>query len=50
MNLRLTTPTRLLLDREVTYVQAEDTSGRFGILPGHEPYLTAVVPSVVIKR
>jgi len=50
MNLRLTTPTRLLLDREVTYVQAEDTSGRFGILPGHEPYLTAVVPSILVYR
>lgn len=50
MNLRVTTPTRLLLDREVTYVQAEDPSGRFGILPGHEPYLTALVPSILVYR
>ena len=50
MRLRLTTPTKLVLDREVTYVQAEDPSGRFGILPGHESHLTALVPSVLIYR
>lgn len=50
MRLRLTTPTELIVDREVTYVQAEDPSGRFGILPGHESYLTALVPSVLIYR
>ena len=50
MRLRVTTPTRLILDRDVTYVQAEDASGRFGILPGHEAYLTAVVPSILVYR
>ena len=50
MRLRLTTPTKLVLDREVTYVQAEDPSGRFGILPGHENYLTAIVPSILVYR
>ncbi len=50
MRLRLTTPTDLIVDREVTYVQAEDPSGRFGILPGHENYLTALVPSVLVYR
>lgn len=50
MNLRVTTPTQLLLDREVTYVQAEDPSGRFGILPGHEPYLSALVSSILVYR
>ena len=50
MRLRLTTPTKLVVDREVTYVQAEDPSGRFGILPGHESYLTALVPSILIYR
>ena len=38
------------MDREVSYVQAEDPSGRFGILPGHEPYLTALVPSILVYR
>jgi len=50
MKLRVTTPTTVVVDRDVTYVQAEDPSGRFGILPGHEPYLTALVPSILIYR
>jgi F-type H+-transporting ATPase subunit epsilon len=50
LRLRLTTPTRLLVDSEVVYVQAEDPSGRFGILPGHEPWLTILVPSVLVYR
>jgi F-type H+-transporting ATPase subunit epsilon len=50
LKLRVTIPTRVVLDREVTYVQAEDPSGRFGILPRHEPYLTAVVPSILVYR
>ena len=50
LRLRVTAPTRLILDRDVTYVQAEDPSGRFGILPQHEPYLTAVVPSILVYR
>lgn len=50
MRLRITTPTEVIVDREVTYVQAEDPSGRFGVLQGHERYLTATVPSVIIYR
>ena len=50
IRLRVTVPTRVVLDREVTYVQAEDPSGRFGILPRHEPYLTAVAPSILVYR
>jgi len=50
MRLRITTPTRVVLDRDVRYVQAEDASGRFGILPGHEAYLTALVPSILVYR
>lgn len=38
------------MDREVTYVQAEDPSGRFGVLPRHERYLTALVPSILVYR
>ena len=50
MRLRVTVPTRVILDREVTYVQAEDPSGRFGVLPRHERYLTAVAPSILVYR
>jgi len=50
ITLRITSPTKVLINRKVTYVQAEDPRGRFGILPGHEPYLTTIVPSVLIYR
>lgn len=50
MKLRVAVPTRVIIERDVTYVQAEDPSGRFGILPRHEPYLTAVVPSILVYR
>lgn len=50
MRLRVTTATRVIVDREVSFVQAEDASGRFGILPRHEPYLTSVVPSILVYR
>jgi len=50
VKLQVTTPTQVVLNREVTYVQAEDPSGRFGMLPGHELYLTATVPSILIYR
>ncbi len=50
MILRIADPTCVLVNREVSYVQAEDRSGRFGILPRHEPYLSALVPSILIYR
>ncbi len=50
MRLRLTDPTTLVLDTEATYVQAEDASGRFGVLPGHEGMLTALVPGILVYR
>ena len=50
MRLHITAPTRVVVDREVSYVQAEDRSGRFGMLPGHERYLTALVPSILVYR
>ena len=40
----------MIIDREVTYVQAEDPTGRFGVLPRHERYLTALVPSILVYR
>lgn len=50
MRLRISVPTEVVLDRKVTYVQAEDPSGRFGMLPGHERFLTVVVPSILVYR
>jgi F-type H+-transporting ATPase subunit epsilon len=50
MRLTVTTATEVIVDRDVTYVQAEDPTGRFGVLPGHERFLTAIVPSVLVYR
>ena len=50
MKLHVTTPTRVVFDREVDYVQAEDPTGRLGMLPRHERFLTALVPSILIAR
>jgi len=50
MRLRLTEPSRVVVDQEVTSVQAEDESGRFGIRNGHERFLTALTPSVLAWR
>jgi len=48
--LRVSMPTQLVLEQEVSYVQAEDATGRFGILPGHERFLTVLVPSILLYR
>jgi F-type H+-transporting ATPase subunit epsilon len=50
MNLRVSTPTTVIVDREVTSVQAEDATGRFGVRTGHEPLLTALVECILIYR
>lgn len=50
MRLVIATPTRIVVDREVTAVQAEDATGRFGLREGHERFLTSVVPSILIYR
>lgn len=48
MKLTITTPTAVVVDIDaVLAVRAEDPSGWFGILPGHEDLLTALVVSVV---
>ena len=51
MRLLITTPTALVLDAgDVVSVRAEDESGCFGILGGHEDFLTALPPGVVQWR
>ena len=36
MRLRITDPTAIMVDREVAAIRAEDATGSFGILNGHE--------------
>lgn len=48
MRLIITEPARVIADyHDVVSVRAEDTSGSFGILPGHADLITVLTPSVV---
>ena len=48
MRLRLTTPLAIIVDEDgVLALRAEDSSGGFGILPGHADFLTSLAISVV---
>jgi F-type H+-transporting ATPase subunit epsilon len=44
------TPTEIALDQETNYVRAEDSSGAFGIAPGHADLLTTLEICVVRWR
>jgi len=45
--LRLITATRVVLDEDVVSVVAEDESGSFGVLAGHERLAAALVPTIL---
>ncbi len=42
--LELITPERIMVSQEVDSVVAPGSLGQFGILPGHAPFLTGIVP------
>jgi F-type H+-transporting ATPase subunit epsilon len=46
----LATPSRLLVSAEVDEVMVPGSSGYFGVLPGHAPFLTTLVPGEVMYR
>ena len=51
MKLVITTPTEITVNSDdVRYVRAEDSTGAFGIQPGHADFLTALAVCVVIWR
>ena len=51
LHLLIATPQQVLVDcADVLALRAEDASGCFGLLPGHEDFLTALVPSVLRWR
>jgi F-type H+-transporting ATPase subunit epsilon len=51
MRLVVNTPTEVLVRADhIRYVRAEDSSGAFGIQPGHADLLTALAISVLIWR
>ena len=45
--LEILAPDRVVLESPIVSLQAEDASGRFCILPGHEDFLTVLEPCVV---
>ena len=47
MKLSIVTPLSVVVETEIDSLRAEDSSGSFGILPGHAPFLTALAISVV---
>ena len=51
MRLVVTTPAAIVVSVDnVLYVRAEDSTGAFGIQPGHADFLTALAVSVLIWR
>ena len=51
MRLVVTTPAAIVVSADnVLYIRAEDSTGAFGIQPGHADFLTALAVSVLIWR
>lgn len=50
LDLEILTPGQTILHVPVIAVQAGDASGRFGLLPGHEDFLTVLQPCVLHYR
>jgi F-type H+-transporting ATPase subunit epsilon len=42
MQLQLITPEKIVLDGEVAYVGIPGTEGDFGVMPGHEPFVSTL--------
>ncbi len=50
LTLQIIAPDQTIVDCSVSALQASDASGRFGIWPGHEDFLTVLVPCVLRYR
>ena len=50
MRLKIVTPLSVIVDEDVDSLRAEDTSGSFGVLPGHASFLTSLGISIVSWR
>ncbi|HEY2786012.1 MAG TPA: hypothetical protein VGJ05_13660 [Fimbriiglobus sp.] len=48
LELQILVPDAVVLAARVTAVQAADASGRFGLRPGHEPFVTVLVPALLV--
>ncbi len=50
LDLEVLVPDGLVVQAQIKSLQATDESGRFGLLPAHQDFLTLLVPCVVIFR
>jgi F-type H+-transporting ATPase subunit epsilon len=50
LHLEVRVPEEVVLDVDVVAIQAGDASGRFGLRPGHEPFVTALSPGIIVYR
>lgn len=48
MRLEVITPMAVCVDRPVRRIVAEGPDGRFGILPGHIDFVSALVPGILL--
>jgi F-type H+-transporting ATPase subunit epsilon len=48
LGLEIVVPDAVVLAARVTGVQAADGTGRFGLRPGHEPFVTVLSPSLLV--
>lgn len=46
--LEILVPDAVVLSTRVTGLQAADATGRFGLRPGHEPFVTVLVPALLV--
>ena len=46
-HVKLITPERIFFSAEATQVTAPGTLGEFGVLPGHEPFISTLKPGVI---
>ncbi len=50
LSLEIIAPNHVIMQGTIVALQAADASGRFGIRPGHENFLTVLVPCVLRFR
>ena len=48
LGLEILVPDAVVLSTRVTGVQAADATGRFGLRPGHERFVTVLAPSLLV--
>jgi F-type H+-transporting ATPase subunit epsilon len=49
-DLEILVPNGVMLETRIRGLQASDASGRFGLWPGHEAFVTILEPCIVIYR